>query len=183
MKLLRYIIIFIVLLVNSLYSYSQPEETISTRDHIFLGGYFSLMLGTYTQIEISPYAGWRFTPAWWVGTGIIYQYYGGRDYYGRYSTSIYGINIFSKYTLVRDFPSKKMSIFTYIGYEALSLENLYFSPYSYNGRFIMQSILIGGGIRQYLGGRASAEIMLLFNINPAKITPYHTPNVRIGFNF
>lgn len=183
MKPILKIILFNILIINCLKLHSQPESEVTTRDRIFFGGTFGLMLGTYTQIELSPYIGWRFNPEWSVGGGLIYRYYSSSASYNSYNTSIYGTNLFTKYTIVRDFPSKKMSIFAYSGYEVLSLENKYFKNAYETGRFLLHSLLVGGGIRQYLGGRASAEILILYNINQSMYSPYDSPTIRIGFNF
>jgi hypothetical protein len=183
MKVSVKIYLLIILFINILSLNTQSQENITNRDRLYFGGSFSLMFGTYTQIELSPYVGWRFTPEWSVGGGGIFQYYGSSAAWGKYNTAIYGSNLFTKYTIVRDFPSKNMSLFAYSGYEALSLERKYFKSGNETGRFIMHSVLIGGGLRQYLGGRASAEILILYNINQANISPYSSPTIRIGLNF
>jgi hypothetical protein len=65
----------------------------------------------------------------------------------------------------------------------LSLENKYFSETRETGRSFTHNILIGGGLRQYLGGRASIEIQILFNVTQYKLSPYRNPTIRVGFNF
>lgn len=157
---------------------------VSLRDKIYFGGNIGLAFGTETQIEIAPYVGYRFTSRWSAGIGGSYNYYKTSRSFGSFSTSLYGGNIFTKYTIARDFPAKGMSIFSHLEYEALSLEKKYFKePFDENGRFIMHSVIVGGGLRQYLGGRASMELLILFNLNQNKYSPYQTPIVRVGFNF
>jgi hypothetical protein len=182
MKVLVKIFVVIILFINILNISAQSDASITNRDRFYFGGSFGLVLGTFTQIELSPYIGWRFTPNWSVGGGIIFQYYGSSSSYGKYSTAIYGSNLFTKYTIVRDFPTKNLSLFAYSGYEALSLDRKYFKEGNESGRFIMNSLLIGGGLRQYLGGRSSVEILILYNINQSFLSPYNTPTIRIGFN-
>lgn len=182
MKVINYIIIVKLLLFSSLNCYSQIEEDANTKNRIFFGGNFGIMLGEYTQIEVSPYIGYRFLPSLWGGTGIIFQYYGSSASYGKYSTAIYGSNTFLKFTLLKDIPSQGSSIFTYTGYEVLNLSKKYFSSQNGQGRFYMHSILVGGGLRQYLGGRASAEILLLFNLNQTNTSIYQSPTIRVSLN-
>jgi hypothetical protein len=159
-------------------------DQISLRDKIYFGGNIGLAFGDITQIEIEPYVGYRFTPRFSAGLGGSYKFYKNSQYQLSYRTSIYGGNLFTKYTIVRDFPSKGMSIFTQAQYEALSLEKKYFQePFNGEGRFLMHSFLIGGGVRQYLGGRASIEITVLFVVNEVEFSPYQNPEIRIGFNF
>lgn len=183
MKCLIYITLYIPLIFSSLNVNSQNNNELSTRDRIFWGGSFGLMFGTYTQVELSPYVGYRITAPWAVGLGGIYQYYGSSETYGNYSTSIYGTNLFTKYTLIRDFPSNNVSLFSYAGWESINLENKYFSLNSESGRFWLNSLLVGGGFRQYLGGRTSMEILILYNLTQQTLSPYNNPTIRIAINF
>jgi hypothetical protein len=182
MKVINYIIIVKLLLFSSLNCYSQVEEDANTNNRIFFGGNFGIVLGTYTQIEVSPYIGYRFLPSLWGGTGIIFQYYGSSGSYGNYSTAIYGSNTFLKFTLLKDIPSQGSSIFTYTGYEVLNLSKEHFKAEDERGRFYMHSILVGGGLRQYLGGRASAEILVLVNLSHSSSFIYQSPTIRVSLN-
>jgi hypothetical protein len=76
-----------------------------------------------------------------------------------------------------------MSFFVYSGYEILNLSKRFFKFPPEAGRFVMQSVLVGGGLRHYLGGRSSAEILVLYNLNEQSPTPYQAPTIKIGFNF
>jgi hypothetical protein len=179
----RLFLSFILLHTFLVIGFTQNEK-ISLRDKIYFGGNIALAFGSETQIEIAPYVGYRFTPKWSVGVGGSYNYYKTSRGFGSFSTSLYGGNIFTKYTLFHDFPAKGMSIFTHAEYEALSLEKKYFrEPFNEDGRFIMHSFLIGAGLRQYLGGRASMEVLVLFNLNQTKYSPYQNPVIKVGINF
>lgn len=180
----RFLLFSVLFALCFLPSGVAQNGSISFRDKLYFGGNIALAFGTETQIEVAPYVGYRFTPRWSAGIGGSYNYFKTSRYFGSFSTSIFGGNIFTKYTIVRDFPAKGMSIFSHLEYEALSLEKKYFrEPFNENGRFIMHSVIAGGGLRQHLGGRASMELLILFNLNPAKYSPYQTPIIRVGFNF
>lgn len=180
----RFVLISVLLALGILKSGMAQNEKVSLRDKIYFGGNIALAFGSETQIEIAPYVGYRFTPRWSAGIGGSYNYFKTSRNFGSFSTSLYGGNVFTKYTIVRDFPAKGMSIFSHLEYEALSLEKKYFKePFDEKGRFIMHSVIVGGGLRQYLGGRASMELLILFNLNQTKYSPYQSPIIRVGFNF
>jgi hypothetical protein len=182
-NIFRICLILIIITFGFQQGFSQ-RESVSLRDRIYFGGNIGLTFGDITQIEIAPYVGYRFTPRFSAGIGGSYNFYKSSQNHVSYETSIYGGNLFTKYTLFRDFPSKGMSIFTHAEYEVLSLDEKYFKePFTGNGRFLMHSFLVGGGLRQYIGGRASVEIIVLYNLNQAIFSPYQNPVIRIGFNF
>ncbi|MCK4631282.1 MAG: hypothetical protein KAT40_07550, partial [Bacteroidales bacterium] len=74
-------------------------------------------------------------------------------------------------------------LFAHAEYEALSLERQYFDLSGTEGRFWLKSVLVGGGISQPLSDRASANIMLLWNLNETANTLYNSPILRFGINF
>ena len=43
--------------------------------------------------------------------------------------------------------------------------------------------MAGFGLRQPLGERSSLSILILWSIDPPKISPYSNPVIRVGFNF
>jgi hypothetical protein len=67
--------------------------------------------------------------------------------------------------------------------EGLSLEESYFvPPYSGEGRYIYQGILVGGGFSQRIGMYNSVSFTVLWNVNELSISPYSNPVFRVGFN-
>jgi hypothetical protein len=78
-----------------------------------------------------------------------------------------------------------MGLFLQAEYELLSLEREYFdltNP-SADGRFNLNSILVGGGIYQPIGRRSGFLITVLWNLNETYNSIYSNPVIRIGFNF
>jgi hypothetical protein len=169
----------------------KDEEDQETRpiDRLFFGGNFGLLFGTVTNIEISPLVGYYLTPRVASGAGIRFEYFRDKGYYVPYQTTIYGGNIFSRYTLIRDLGEGlnigiNAGIFTQVEYEALSLEREYFEPpYTGDGRFIVHSILVGGGLIQPIGRRSALLLTVLYNLNETSRSPYSNPVVRVGFTF
>jgi hypothetical protein len=151
----------------------------SVWDRMFFGGNLGLQFGDLTYIDVSPLVGYKITEQFHAGIGATYIYYKYNDYYGSYETSIYGGRIFSRYYPFENF-------FAHIEYEILNLE-VPAGPSSANGNYEnlvrdnINSLMVGGGYAQPLGGNAAMVIMLLFNLTEEPYSPYANPIIRIGF--
>ena len=174
----------------TLYGQTDAEDKeLRPIDRLFFGGNFGLMFGTVTNIEVSPLVGYYLTPRLAAGAGIKFEYFRDRGGYEPYQTTIYGGNLFSRYTIIKNLGEGlniglNTGIFAQVEYEALSLERAYFEPpYSEDGRFIVHSVLVGGGLIQPVGRRSAFLVTVLYNLNETSRSPYSNPVVRIGFNF
>jgi len=165
---------------------SKDFNELTFRERLFFGGHFGLMFGTITNIEISPIAGYRFTSRVSLALGPKYQYYKEGILL---NTHIYGGRAFARYMLVKDFNklvpiNLNAGVFFQTEYEGLSLEKKYFgSIVSDEGRFLLNSVLVGGGLSQPVGDRGALNFTVLWNVNPIENPPYTNPVIRIGFNF
>lgn len=165
---------------------SKDFNELTFRERLFFGGHFGLMIGTITNIELSPIVGYRFTPRLSLALGPKYQYYKEGIFI---NTHIYGGRTFVRYMLIKDLNNLvpfnlNAGLFFQTEYEGLSLEKKYFgSIVSDDGRFLLNSVLVGGGISRPVGDRGSLNITVLWNINGTDNTPYTNPVIRIGFNF
>lgn len=164
---------------------SKDFNELTFRERIFFGGHFGLMFGTITNIEISPIAGYRFTPRLSLALGPKYQYYKEGIFI---NTHIYGGRAFARYMLIKDLNNLvplnlNAGLFFHTEYEGLSLEEKYFGSPGYVGRFLLNSVLVGGGVSQPVGDRGALNFTVLWNINGTSNTPYTNPVIRIGFNF
>jgi hypothetical protein len=166
---------------------SKDFEELSFRERLFFGGHFGLMFGTVTNIELSPIVGYRFTSRFSLAMGPKYQYYKESIYI---NTHIYGGRVFTRYMLIKDINNLlpinlNAGIFFHVEYEGLSLEEKYFGTLGspYEGRFLLNSVLVGGGLSQQLGERGAINLMILWNLNGTENTPYTNPIIRVGFNF
>ncbi len=167
----------------------EKEEELKPIDRIFFGGNFSLMIGTITNIEISPLVGYHITPRLAAGTGIRFEYFRDKGFYYPYQTTIYGGNIFSRYIIIKNLGEGinlglNTGLFTQLEYEILSLEKEYFDPpYTADGRFLAHSVLVGGGIIQPFGRRSALLLTILYNLNENARSPYSNPIIRMGVIF
>ncbi|MQY79864.1 MAG: hypothetical protein GH151_11815 [Bacteroidetes bacterium] len=164
---------------------SKDFNELTFRERLFFGGHFGLMIGTITNIELSPIVGYRFTPRLSLALGPKYQYYKEGIFI---NTHIYGGRAFARYMLIKDLNNLvplnlNAGLFFHTEYEGLSLEEKYFGSPGYEGRFLLNSVLVGGGVSQPVGDRGALNITVLWNINGTDNTPYTNPVIRIGFNF
>jgi hypothetical protein len=180
-------------LVVTLCAVSVAANSQTFRDRLFFGGSFGLMVGTYTDIELSPHAGYYITNRWAAGVGFTYEYYNNKyhfDGYGldRLETHVYGGRIFTNYVLVNNVNDwiplgLNFRIFAHVEYEALSYEKRFFE-YDADGRKLLNNFLVGGGFRFPMGRRSSMNLTLLWNLNSELYNIYgNGPVIRIGFNF
>jgi hypothetical protein len=163
--------------------YSTPPVSKSDwKKKIYVGGYFGMSFGSYTNIEVSPIVGYNFTKDFNMGIGVIYNYYAYDvpNYTGfgttRVSSSNWGGRLNASYTLFNlvslGAEYQLLSVDVY-GYDDLG---------SLNSRKELINILfLGGGIRQKIGRNASMFIMAYYDVLQNKYSPYNDQVVwRIG---
>jgi hypothetical protein len=144
-------------------------------DRVYFGGYLGLQFGTVTFIDIAPLATYQVTEDFYVGLGPTYQYISDKRYDPHYNTSSYGAQFYARYFIWKD-------LFAQVEYDPL-----YLTYYDYNFTPLRKSsvwvndLMLGGGYRQWLGDRAFATIIILFNVNESIYSPYQNPVIRIGF--
>lgn len=155
------------------------------RERIFFGGSASVTVGSVTNIEISPLIGLRVLPPLSIAAGPTYIYYS--DPYGK--TNILGGRTYLQMMVIRDLNNLiplgiHMGIFFHAEDEFLSLDSEYWKNITTEpDRFMVNTALIGGGIAQPMGGRASFQIMVLWALTNSEFGLYSNPEIRIGFVF
>jgi outer membrane protein assembly factor BamA len=144
-------------------------------DRVFFGGSFGIQFGTQTYVELSPTIGYKITDRLSAGIGLKYIYYKLKDRNYTYSTNIYGGGPFTRF-FVTD------GLFLHAEYEVLNME----VPDAFYFRYVRKnitSVFLGVGYRQMIGDRSSLDLLLLYNINDNRNSPYINPIIRIGFGF
>lgn len=185
--------ILIVSIVFSAVVVAQPKKEPRLWDKMYVGGNFGLQFGTITDIEVSPHVGYYIYPRWSAGVGISYEYYNRKSSYYypvQINTHIYGFSLFTRLALIPDMGKtfgigNGISVIAQAEYERLSLEKKYFENTSLSdeGRFWLDSFLVGGGIKQAIGRRSSIYILVLWNLNETINSPYSNPILKFGFDF
>ncbi len=143
----------------------------------FVGGMLGGSISNYGgSFEIAPLVGYKVTPAFAVGTRLTYIYSSYKSAYSgtRYNLNDYGASLFARYQFYKYF-------FGQAEYELLSIELPMIS--GENSRQLLNSLFIGGGILQPMGGRGFASFAVLFNVLESKESAYvySNPIIRIGF--
>ena len=161
------------------------EEAPSIRDRLFFGGNFSLTVGTLTNIEIAPVIGIWALPRIAVAVGPTFWFYK----YRKDQTNIYGGRTYVEWVFLRGLDKfiplgANTSLFLHCEDEMLSLDSYYWRNVTYKpNRFIVNTVLAGGGISQQLGRRSSLNIMILWVLDDSGYSLYSNPVIRLGFVF
>lgn len=170
--------VFAVAFFSLKISAQAPPNREKFWDKVYFGGNFGLQFGDQTVIDINPLMGYRLTEKFSVGVSATYIYYRFKDptnYYPTYSTNIYGGSVFTRYYFLEN-------IFGQVEGELLNLE----VPDYFLNRYVRTNVFgfyVGGGYRQPIGDRSSLNILLLYNLNEDRNSPYQNPIIRVGFGF
>lgn len=159
-----FIVIAIGLLLCSLGLYGQNQEKTEDKqpDRIYWGIYFdqlfSFRFGQQINVQLAPFGGYRFTKDFSAGLGGKYIYFHSSSV----TSHTYGGALFMRYIFLRDihrhFP---FDLFAHTEYELLNARISLDSP----ERECFNHYWIGGGLSQSLGGDASLNFTLLWNLN------------------
>lgn len=153
---------------------TPPKSKKDWKKNIYVGGYFGLGFGTYTNIEISPIVGYNFTENFNMGIGVIYNYFsynipnyvGGGD--TKVSTSNWGGRVNANYTLFNivtlGAEYQFISVDTFKGYTDLGAP-IY-------GKEPVNVLLLGGGIRQMAGRNVALFVMAYYDVIQDEYSPY-----------
>lgn len=163
----------------------QKEQAPPIKERLFYGGSFALMLGTATTIELSPVIGLWVLPRIDVAIGPTYRFYKYRSD----QTDIYGGKIYTEFVFFRDMDrfiplGIHTSLFLHIEDEMLSLSSKYWANVILSPkRFMINTVLVGPGLSQQMGKRASFNLTVLWALNDSGYPVYSNPEVKIGFVF
>lgn len=139
-------------------------------DKLYFGGGFGLSVGSnQTNVSVSPQVGYKITERLVSGVGISYQYVKVKE--PSLSINNYGWSVFTRYNVIQQF-------FAYAEFERLSFEYLTSIAPELLERTGYNSLLIGAGYSESLGGRASFNMMALYNVlydETVVPRPYNSP--------
>jgi hypothetical protein len=188
-KIIQRISLFLALLFVSFLTVCGQEkrnEVPPLRERLFYGGSFGLQFGTYTDIDVSPVIGLWVLPRINIAAGPDFRYF---KFYSD-KTTIFGGKAYTEVVFLQDFDNiiplgLHLGLFLHGEDELLSLESAYFKqspPYS-SKRFLLNTFLVGGGVRQQLGQRSSMNLTFLWALNSSDYGIYGNPEIRISFIF
>lgn len=154
---------------------TPPQSKKSFKERLYFGGYIGLQFGTYTSIDISPLIGYRITPDFNVGIGVLYNYTSW-DYgppIGQHGYSSWGGRLTANYTLFN---------FLVLGieYQYRTVETTYnLVEQSFNTQGV-NVLFLGGGIRQKVGRNTYMFLMAYYDVLQEEYSPYNNVVLRIG---
>ena len=154
---------------------AQRSSNSNIADRMYFGGDVTLRVsGPGTIIGASPMLGYQITDEWSAGVGLSAYYFKYRD---DFSSSFYGGNLFSRYLVFEN-------VFVQSEYHIINTEVSHSTPSGIvRSRENIPIWYVGGGYRQPIGGRAFANITLLYDLIDDPRGPYPNPTIRAGFNF
>ena len=187
-KMIKYFFLLLIL-TGSMVSYAQYENTSGGKQQEkksqekrqplkkpprwFAGGMLGAGFSSYSSyVEVAPIVGYKVTRDFHVGTRITYIYNSyliqtGPQTDKRVNLHHYGGSLFARYVFLR-------FLMAHAEYEMLSYDY-------YEDREWINSLFLGGGYYQNIGGRSFASFLILFNVLDSPNSPYANPIFRIGF--
>ena len=156
------ITVFSLILAFGLYGQGKLSDKI----YFGGGGGFSAS-SNQTNISIFPQVGYKITDRYSAGVGITYQYVKVKQ--PSFTFSNYGWSVFNRFNVTRQF-------FAYGEFERLNFE--YPVSLERTERSSFNSLLLGAGYSEQLGGKASFNVMALYNVlyDESEVPrPYNSP--------
>lgn len=165
-------------------AHAQDEEEPKRgfdKENLFFGGNFGLSFGSsYTLVNISPQAGYRFNRYVAAGAGINFIYTSSKYFEFRENYGVAGLNVFGRfYPIEQIFVQVQPEMnYTwgkqkYVGGAEVTLD----------GKMV-PSLLAGGGVAIPIGRKGAMLIMVQYDVLQQTRSPYgNRPFVSVGFNF
>jgi len=158
---------------------TPPPAKPGIRDRMFFGGGIGFGAGDVDWVDVSPVVGIRLIPDLATGIGITYRYTKDSRYDPELSTSDFGASVFAQYTVFSN-------VFAMVEYEYLNYE--YYAADMRKTSDGFDSVFVGGGVFQPLGGHAALVFSALYNLSYSEdeMGPYGSPwvfsaGVSVGF--
>lgn len=177
------------------------DDRLIDPDRIIFGGWGNFGIGNgILNLGITPVVGYRITDGFSAGIGFGYQYFRVKNYntviidgntgaeeFRPLNAHIYSPSVWGRHIIWNN-------IFAQVEYE----HNIFSQTYYTNDFTIfpdlpviketetitVPSLLVGGGLRQPLGRRASVVFMVLYDVLQDENSPYYqTVAIRFGVNF
>lgn len=131
---------------------------------VYLGGYGSLTVGSYTRIGVYPLIGYKITSKLSTGLKIGYEYVSDNRYTTHYTTNNYGGSIFARYRVIP-------RLYGHVEYEMINYELYNFDGTS--NREWIPFLYVGGGYSQPIGRNVWLTAQVLFDVLQDDRSPYN----------
>lgn len=161
---------------------NEGERSVGNlRDRLFFGGDFALQFGTNeSYVLVAPLAGYRVSNTFDFGLGPYYEFYRLNFFGFRQRWSIYGARSFARFFPLAnlDVNANLGNLFLIASFEMLNFPNWLVSD---GNRVWIRNLPVGGGFSQPLGGRASFNLTITYNLFHDPSSPYYQFNSFNGF--
>ncbi|PSL50190.1 hypothetical protein CLV51_1011534 [Chitinophaga niastensis] len=155
-------------------------------DHsrLILGGSLGMVFGDYTNVDVSPLVGYRFSDYIAAGINVNAQYgsFRSRDYNGntlqRDKYTIFGGGIWG-----RVYPIPMLFVHIQPEYNFISQTSTYYTDpkQTLKSNYGVPSLLVGAGYTQSVGGRVGIGISVLYDVIQDNRSPYRNSLIyRVG---
>lgn len=169
------------------YKTDTSERKGFDRSRLIIGGSLGAIFGNYTNVNISPAIGYRFSNVIAAGININGQY-GSQRWRDIYDNTIRR----DKYTVFggglwgRVYPFEQLFIHVQPEYNFVKIQSTFYQEpkRTISGNYGVPSLLLGGGYSQPVGERAAISFMLLYDVVQDRNSPYQNGLIyRGGVNF
>jgi hypothetical protein len=154
---------------------------------LILGGSLGAVFGDYTNIDVSPLVGYRFTQYIAAGVNLNAQYgqFRSRDYYTGNTIQRDKYTIFGAGVWGRVYPLPMLFIHIQPEYNFVSQSSTYYSgsdvKQTIKTNYAVPSLLLGAGYTQSVGGRVGIGVSILYDVLQDNRSPYNNSLIyRVG---
>ncbi|WP_147323412.1 hypothetical protein [Chitinophaga silvatica] len=157
------------------------------RSRLILGGSLGAVFGDYTNLDLSPIIGYRFSEYIAAGVNVNAQYgsYRLRDYYTGNTSQRDKYTIFGAGVWGRVYPLPMLFVHVQPEYNFINQSSTVYNSvgdkqtFKYN--YSVPSLLVGAGYTQSVGGRVGIGISILYDVIQDDRSPYRNNIVyRVG---
>jgi len=177
-----------VQLVNAQY---YKTDTLTRKgfdpSRLVLGGSLGMVFGDYTNVDISPLVGYRFSDYIAAGINLNAQYgqFKSRDFYTGNTIQRDKYTIFGGGVWGRVYPLPMVFIHIQPEYNFISQTSTYYQDndvkQTVKTNYGVPSLLLGAGYTQSVGGRVGIGISVLYDVIQDNRSPYRNSLVyRVG---
>jgi len=154
---------------------------------LILGGSLGAVFGDYTNVDVSPLVGYRFTQYIAAGVNLNAQYgqYRSRDFYTNETIQRDKYTIFGAGIWGRVYPLPMLFVHIQPEYNFVTQSSTYYAgsnvKQTIKTNYAVPSLLLGAGYTQSVGGRVGVGISILYDVLQDNRSPYNNSLIyRVG---
>jgi hypothetical protein len=144
---------------------SDPGSATTSTGEFFYGGYLGASFGDVEYLEIAPLVGYRFTPEFGMGLGLLYRYRKDTRSGEELSSTDYGANVFARYHVTS-------GPFLQGEYDVTSYEVSAGASTGAADRTTYDALLAGVGFNTAVGRGAGVYVLALYDFSYDESDPY-----------